>query len=295
MARIPIYLKLLLIIIAVFIYTYLFSFLPLNIFYIVTIVIMTVFLAIVLWKLMIPYVYSFVYYMFNSVYREYNKTIEKPRLLFHLIVMPFMLYSFVLFAQEFLIYNSINKHNYFYGDYLSKIVELRIVEAKIIESSIYLTGFTLSLLVLFFTRTKSFENYVIPKIEKKLNDYNCIDFVNNYKKSELEKIFENLIDENFISIIIEDENILDKDLFVEIISNEKLPESPIFRINMDNIQTQLFYSLFSEKIEKITLEKFLKIFENKNKNTNAQSIRASASNAKNSPKESDVIKSLFKG
>jgi hypothetical protein len=120
------------------------------------------------------------------------------------------------------------------------------------------------------------------------------DFVNNYKKSELEKIFENLIDENLISIIKEDENILDKDLFVEIISNEKLPESPIFKIYMNNVQTHLFFTLFKEKTNKLSLEKFLQIFENKNK-ANAESIRASASNAKKTGSPSEKIKSLFKG
>jgi hypothetical protein len=161
-------------------------------------------------------------------------------------------------------------------------------------TSVTLIGITASIYLLYrksISIGSDSKNFSRNNEETKSN----YDFVNNYKKSELEKIFENLIDENLISIIKEDENILDKDLFVEIISNEKLPESPIFKINMDNIQTQLFHSLFSEKTEKLTLEKFLKIFDNKNKKGDAPSIRSSASNAKNRPKKADVIKSLFKG
>lgn len=119
------------------------------------------------------------------------------------------------------------------------------------------------------------------------------DFENNYKKSELEKIFENLIDGDFISILKEDENILDEDLFIKIICDGKLPEYPIFELHMNNIQTHLFFTLFKEKIDKLSLEKFLQIFENKNK-ANAESIRASASNAKKTGTPSQTIKAIFK-
>jgi hypothetical protein len=152
--------KLLLIIASIFLYTYFFSYLSLNYFYIITSTIETTLLVIVLYKLIAPYLVYFVRFMFNSSYEEYNKIIEKPRLLFHLIFIPISIIFYNIFLERILIHFNFKKAPAdWYTNYIPQNIEL----------SIYLSFFTISILFVLFTRTKQFENHLIPLIEEKLN------------------------------------------------------------------------------------------------------------------------------
>lgn len=188
-----VHLYIILIIASIFLYTYLFSFLPLNYFYIITATIETALLIVVFYKLISFYFVLFVYYMFNSQYKEYNKTIEKPRLFFHLIFIPIALIFYVNLIEKILIYNNLKeKSNNWHINSIFQNAEL----------SIYLSCFTISILFVFFTRTKQFENHLIPIIEKKLNlDKTIIEF---NPEANLKDLFEKeLIGNNRCEITFE--------------------------------------------------------------------------------------------
>jgi hypothetical protein len=126
--------------------------------------------GIVLWKLLEQHIYCFIYFMFNTKYNRYNKLIEKPRLAFHIIIIPIMLFAFIHF---------LNFSNYGYHflntEYLIKILGNEI-NVAMVESALYLSLFNVGVLLSFLTRTKKFEENFISKIKENLENKVFIQF-----------------------------------------------------------------------------------------------------------------------
>ncbi len=123
---------------------------------------------------------------------------------------------------------------------------------------------------------------------------NCMqDFENKYSRTELEKIFDNLFEYDFIEVLKDNESIMDKNLFVKTLSGGILPKEPIFKLHMDNIQTKHFHRLFKNKCSKLTMSKFLKIFIIKSETATPASISSSKSKNLNGPKKKELIESIF--
>ena len=164
----------------IFLYTYSFSYLSVKYFYIITILIETLILGYLLFRLILTYSIYFVYFMFNSSYKEHNKIIEKPRLLFHLVFMPVALIFYNSFIEKILIHFNLKKvPDYWYTNYISQNIEL----------SIYLSCFAIAVSFVFFTRTKQFENYFVPSIQEKLNtDEISLEF---NEENNLKNLFDN--------------------------------------------------------------------------------------------------------
>ncbi|WP_339656812.1 hypothetical protein [Flavobacterium frigidarium] len=162
-------------------------------------------------------------------------------------------------------------------------------------------GFILILItVLLFIFYNKWTAITIPVQEISINNEKSkttYDFKIAYTKSELESFFEKLIDNNLIEIADSSEDLLDKELFVEVLSKGILPDRILFKLNMNNIQTGFFFNQLKINSSELTLEKFLKIFKNKNPNASPSSISSSKSKSKlaNIDKQTDIIESIFKG
>lgn len=229
--------------------------------------------------------------MFNTKYKEYNKLIEKPRLAFHIIIIPIMLFTFI----QFLNFSNYGSH-FLNTEYLIKILGNEI-NVAMVESALYLSFFNIGVLLSFLTRTKNFEEKFILKIEEKLNASNKYDFDNKYTEMELKNIFRKLIENDFIEMINEEVDILDETLFVKTITGQIFPEFPLFKLKMNYSQYAHFCDLFQEN-KKISIKdhQFLNIFLPKNGKRDPGAIRTSKCNNKKNagPKNIELIESLFK-
>lgn len=267
-------------------YVKLFSIFPDEYFYLFTYLIQFLILGAIIFKILAVYWKCFIYYMLNDTYRGYNKNIEKPRLLFHLIFFPISIF-FLLLIKNFTDSN---------GNLKGSTNIFNIIDfPNIMIITILLFGFIFSVLVMFTTWTKKFENSLIPSIKSHLKKNNPQDFENNYTNTQLEKIFEKLVEHDFIEVIKGNDNIIDKNLFVEILREGILPAEPIFKLHMDNIQTKDFHKLFKSKCKKLTMPKFLKIFIIKSETATPASISSSKSKSLNGAKKKELIESIFLG
>ncbi|MEY4964345.1 MAG: hypothetical protein RLZZ323_1664 [Bacteroidota bacterium] len=162
-------------------YTYLFSFFPFKYYYGISISFMIFLTGIVIWKLLEQHIYCFIYFMFNTKYIGYNKLIEKPRLAFHIIIIPLMLFTFIQFL------NFINNGYHLLNiEYLIKVLGIKI-NLAMIESALYLSFFNVGVLLSFLTRTKNFEEKFVPKIKEKLENKVILQYNID---SNLEDLFE---------------------------------------------------------------------------------------------------------
>ncbi|OCB78840.1 hypothetical protein [Flavobacterium crassostreae] len=101
------------------------------------------------------------------------------------------------------------------------------------------------------------------------------------------------MENDFIEVIKNNEDILDKNLFIKTLSEGILPNEPIFKLNMDNIQTKEFHKLFKRKCKRLSIPMFLKIFNIKNETATPASISSSNSKNLNGAKKKDIIESIF--
>lgn len=227
----------------------------------------------------------FVAYMFNVRVTGFKKSIERPRLFIYItfgILSWFFLFQIFHFNSENTLYRS---------PYLAHTILI-----------IYFLTYTLSTFLLHFSWTEEFEKTFIPKIKKIIIQGDEKDFQLKWRKEEdYQKIYERLYDSKiqFITLIDESDDIDNfekgRQLFSKVMMEGKLPTKPIFKLNMDNIQTHYFFDQLKMDSTEFTLEKFLKVFKNKNKKASEGSITASYSKSKKNPKEKYSLDKIFKG
>lgn len=211
----------------------------------------------------------FVSYMLNTKSENFDKRVEKPRLLFYLIFGSLSLISFLLF---------------YFTDVFSK--------SAIINSVIFFLLFAFSCWMLYYTWTPGFSEYLIPKVQKNFVKKDK-DFEIGLSKNHLANIFDGLYEHNLIEII-RDYDELDKYFFANILLNGKIPDQTCFKLLMDHRQTYLIWKLLSEKSTGFTLGDFLLIFENNNGKTTRDKVESSFHNNKVDPKKKDIIINIFK-
>lgn len=184
---------------------------------------------------------------------------------------------------------------------------LSIILARLLLTStneLYLTIFCMTVL-LFSTimiyqiprmaYAKETKSNLIFSVKSDPQNNTIQDFQNKYPLTELEKIFDKLVEYDFIEVLKGNENIIDKNLFVKTLSEGILPKEPIFKLHMDNIQTKDFHKLFKNKCSKLTMPKFLKIFIIKSETATPASISSSKSKNLNGAKKKELIESIFLG
>lgn len=220
------------------------------------------------------YVKNFIFYMFNSRNKSYDKMVEKPRLAVHITFLPLILLSILLFTDS---YSKINES----------------YNTEFFKQVLLLFLFLISSRILILSWSESFKTKIIPEIENKLDEINY-DFKIDLSKVVLEKTFDILKENNLIKNINDLDAIPNKEKFIDILISGKLPEEKVFKLELDNIQTKYIHEKIQKKSKSFTLNKFLAIFGNKNINVTAKSISSSASKSEStSPKNIEILKQLF--
>ena len=220
------------------------------------------------------YIKNFIYFMFNSRNKSYDKMVERPRLVVHITLLPIILSSILFFADS---YSKINES----------------YNAQFFKQVILLLLFLISLRVLILSWSENFKTKIIPEIETKLDEINY-DFKIDLSKVVLEKTFDILKENNLIKNINDLEAIPDKEKFIDILVSGKLPKERLFKLELDNIQTKYIHEKIQMNSKSFTLNKFLGIFGNKNISVTAKSISSSSSKSEStSPKNIEILNQLF--
>ena len=204
----------------------------------------------VLWK-------YFTYYMFNIKINFFDKRIERPRLFVYLTIGIASLIMFRLFIK----------------------LESDQFLNKALFGSLLLTIYWCFSYMLYFTWGAKFQEKFIVKVEKQLLKTNDKSYQLEWTKEEFTQLYYNLVDFDFIEC--PDGNTTDRLQFVEILTEGKIPNDPIFKLKMSNVQTKYFWDLLSANSKGFTLDIFLKIFKNKNAKASRSSIEVSFSKAGN--------------
>lgn len=214
----------------------------------------------------------FTAYMFNVNDSNFNKKIERPRLFIYLtlgLISLLLLYLFITLDT-------------------SKIVNKHII------SSLLLLGFLSCSYVLQFTWNKKFYENFVPKVTKQILSRSKKSFViNSFNTTSLKSHYDKLTTYDFIEIIDQEKEFEDSKIFSKTLNSGEIPPEPIFKLNMDNIQTKYYFDELSKNSNGFTLDVFLKIFKNKNDRSSRNSIEASYSHASSSPKRKDEIDKCF--
>ncbi|WP_454059247.1 hypothetical protein [Elizabethkingia ursingii] len=158
-------------------------------------------------------------------------------------------------------------------------------------------GIVTLLNVLIFYNAQKERNRKSSLSSKKIVIEEKNDFKLNFTKNELKQIYQRLIDNSFIEILVENKEMTDDDYFVHILFSGVLPPKPIFKLDFDHVQTKPFLIYLNSGLGKrdkfrLTIEKFAKIFENKNGKILVGSYNTSTSKS-NEPKKIELINSLF--
>lgn len=170
---------------------------------------------------------------------------------------------------------------------------------KFLFAILYMTILIFLTIAIFLIQKKGFterdKKDLISSIQKDPHNNCKEDFENKYTLVNLEKIFDKLVEYDFLEVLKENESIIDKNLFVKTLSEGILPKEPIFKLHMDNIQTRQFHKIFKNKCKKLTMPKFLKIFIPKSETATPASISSSNSKNLNGAKKKDLIELIFLG
>ncbi|WP_415583372.1 hypothetical protein, partial [Flavobacterium frigoris] len=142
-----------------FLYVQLFLIFQDDYFYLLTILIEMLVLGVIAFKLLSIYWQCFIFFMLNETYKGYNKNIEKPRLLLHLLFFPISIF-FLSMIKNFSDFNRNIK---------STTSFLNMIEVpNYIILTMFIFGFIISVLVMFTTWTKKFEKSYIPMMKEQL-------------------------------------------------------------------------------------------------------------------------------
>lgn len=211
-------------------------------------------------------------YMFNLKIDFFNKYIERPRIFIYLIFGTIMI---------------ISTYNYITLSFSSDIF-------KNIYLTIYLILYVISFFLIDLSWKNEFISKFIPYVQKIVLNANNKSFeLNSYTEENLRKIYNNLLNFDFIELIDDSHDTFEDKLFADILLNGKIPENVIFKLNFDNVQTKYFWDLLKQNNMSFTLDDFLKIFCNKNRKATRKTIEPSFSKSSKEPKRKQDIDSCF--
>lgn len=209
----------------------------------------------------------FVKYMLSTKVINFIPGKERPRLFFYLtlgLLNLILLYNFQRLHLEY-------SNTYVYVLFLS----FNLVSA----------GF------LSYTWTNSFNNFLVKELDK---IFSKNEFKINLNKEQLILLYLRLYDNGFINIIDDDYSTDDKKMFAEMLLSNVPPTQPLFKLEMDHIQTHYFYNKILPYCQNLTLETFTIFFTNKNGYINIKSLNVSVSKNQSGPKKEKDIDDIFK-
>lgn len=232
-------------------------------------------------RLSIKPVQRLILIFFNEQIKDYDKYVEKPRLLVYIVFLPILV---------FVIY------------YIGKISSSEDYYTQLIK---FIVCNLASFICILFLQS-SWSKYSTDGVNKKSkieskskNEENFCDFKLNYTKDELKHIYQKMIDNSFIDSLLENQDLIDDEIFINVLYSGNLPNEPIFKLNFDHVQTKTFLDHLKSRETgqkrnfNLTREKFSKIFKNNNGEISITSLSASKSKAPNEAKKSDIIDLLF--
>ncbi|WP_128758402.1 hypothetical protein [Leeuwenhoekiella aequorea] len=196
-------------------------------------------------------------YMFNLKTDFFDKNIERPRLFTYIV---FGALSVFIIIQYHHLSKDLSITRYF--------------------STLFFQIFLVCNFFLLFTWLENFKKTFIPKAQKKKLARNAKLYEIKWTREQLKLIYENLNDKNLIELINEDSDEIDYRLFINILNNGTIPETPAFKLNMNNIKTKYFFDQLKYNSDDFTLDMFLEIFDNINKKSTRNSIEVSYTNAR---------------
>lgn len=173
--------KVIMIISIIILYTYLFSTFSFKYFYITTCILQIFILGVIFFKILKIYFKYFINYMFTIPNNTFNKLIEKPRLLFHLFFIPIN----IVFTSGFI--NIISLHEK--GQKSLNLLNINDSYLLLFIINIVLIGFVFSVLGIYYSWTKKFENQFIPMIEEKLKSLTVI--IEYNEENNLKELYDN--------------------------------------------------------------------------------------------------------
>ena len=217
----------------------------------------------------------FNHYMFNLEKAiQFDKHIERPRLFFYLTFGVLNIFSF---------YQLLN-----FGD--NNFTE----SGRVFFLHLFFVVFWLSASLLILTWTKMFTQKFIPEIQKKMLAKEKKKFQPKWNNKEnYRKLYDNLIDANLITALKSDPAIQDYDFFVNTFFENHTPKEPLFKIEMDNIESRLFFDLLMEGSKGFTLKTMTKIFKNKNGTIKYGSMKTAVSKNNSGAKRKTKIENCF--
>ncbi|HIB8182283.1 TPA: hypothetical protein ACWX1I_003701 [Elizabethkingia anophelis] len=204
------------------------------------------------------YVTWFIMFMFNVKLNDYNKYIEKPRLLIYLIFLPLL---FLIINQLKIISAS--------DPFLTQLIQFLILNSSIFICCLFLG----------FTWTEKFISKFIPDVEETLQKVS--------EKKSLAEEKKHKIFEKFRQFEIIDDDI-ELDNFCSTFLNLPL------KVNLNYSQLYYFHYLYKARIDdKMDLRKFIEYFLQKNaKPFDYNTIKKEGSRQKN-PKNQEFLDELF--
>lgn len=213
-------------------------------------------------------------YMFNERVVGFDKKVERPRLYLYSVFFPIMAAMVYVFMGK----------NYT-GDIFSGVI----------LSSLWIGVFFISFLIINLAWGNKFEDRFIPNVTKMIANRNN-EFKTSFTPFQLAMIFDNLVEYEFMDFMDEGLRKEKRQNFVEIFTNGRPPQAPLFKLLMNNPQTHYLHQKIEKKSQNFTLEKFLMIFSNNNESATIKSVLSSASKAKritHGPKRQNDIDDIF--
>lgn len=217
-------------------------------------------------------------YMTNGK-SNFHPKVDKPRVFLFSIFLPLLFIIVSVFNSfegfEFQLHENVNL--IFNAFFCTSLVSL----------------FAVVLLFLFKTLGSSFENLYLPKVKEIVQKSTC-DFKSTLLPANLTSLFDRLLEYDFLSYEDLEEQKKMKEKFIDIFSSGLFPQAPLFKLNMDNVQTHVLFKKLNGNGVSITLGGMGKIFMNENGILKAKSISNSYNQrAVDIPKNNAQIIALF--
>lgn len=125
--------------------------------------------------------------------------------------------------------------------------------------------------LLFKTWGKSFESLYLPTVQKIVRSYTA-DFKCYASVDKLQKVYDGLINYDFLWFDDLNEQNEIRKRFVETFVTGNFPSEPLFQLKMDNLQTHVLFENLEKDTKGLSLDGFMKIVKNKNPKASAESI-----------------------
>ncbi|KEO71740.1 hypothetical protein EL17_21375 [Anditalea andensis] len=240
----------------------------------VTLVAIMCYFLFISWKFYKHFALIYANYMFNQKSNDFNKHIDKPRILIYSIFWPLMIIAMILFI--------IHTPKY----------ELWI-EMIIISPLIVL--FSIASYTCHFTWQPVFSEKFIPQIKKRIQSKKAT-FKCHYSVVQLRKIFKGMIEYELMEY---EDHYLQKqhiNLFTEIFQKEKLPDIPPFDLKMINSDIIYFFRKMETKINGMTNPKWAQIFTRNGAEINPSSLyieKKTMEETKGRSEKMDMIDIIF--